>query len=79
MTKKTLILKVAYDVSDANEAQIEFMKAFMLAGISQDVQKQCSFEVLVEDEQVSTERMRQAVRQEFREHDQRGRRRGRQG
>lgn len=69
--KKTLYLKLAYDVSNANDAQIELLKLYMQTGLPPDVQKMASFEVLVEDEEKQGHKMMQHVRQEFRKQDNR--------
>lgn len=69
--KKTLVMKVAYDVTGSNEQQIDLLKAVILAGMTDEVKKLTSFELLINDEQAQQERMVQAVRQEFRTHDQR--------
>lgn len=73
--KKTLIFKVAYDVSASNETQIELLKAIILSGLSDEIKKLTSFEMLIHDEAAQQERMVEAVRQEFRTHDRRRERR----
>jgi hypothetical protein len=69
--KKTLVVKVSYDVTGANETQVDLMKAMLLAGFDGTVRDQVSFEVLVDDEEEQTQRMMQHVRSEFQKQDRR--------
>jgi hypothetical protein len=69
--KKTLVLKVSYDVSGSNDTQVDLFKAMLLAGFDDDARKQISFEVLVDDEEEQTQRMMQHVRSEFQKQDRR--------
>jgi len=61
--KKVLVFKLRYELGDINDVQIEFVKGAILAGLDEANRKQASFEVLVEDEYASAERLLQQVHQ----------------
>ena len=67
--KKILVLKVRYEVDNFNDRQIELLKSMLLAGMEESCRHQASFEVLIEDEYASAERLLQQVRSEFKEQD----------
>ena len=67
--KKVLVFKLRYELGDINDVQIEFVKGAILAGLDEANRKQASFEVLVEDEYASAERLLQQVRSEFKVQD----------
>ncbi len=68
--KKTLITKLATNVTDFSPAQIEAYKAFMLASFADTFK--ISFEVLHEDEEARATALLDQVRAEFKEHDEAG-------
>ena len=69
--KKTLITKLHQDLSLCNDAQIEAMKAFMIASFA-PAGLMPSFEIIEENEEGIFERMLHLVRGEFKELDEQG-------